>query len=59
MTHIANHIEAKDKQLIDILTNNRFKIDVFQREYRWKRNHIEALISDLYSNFMEIGRAHV
>ena len=31
MTHIANHIEAKDKQLIDILTNNRFKIDVFQR----------------------------
>lgn len=52
MTHIANHIEAKDKQLIDILTNNRFKIDVFQREYRWKRNHIEALISDLYSNFM-------
>lgn len=29
MTHIANHIEAKDKQLIDILTNNRFKIDVF------------------------------
>lgn len=52
MTHIANHIEAKDKQLVDILTNNRFKIDVFQREYRWKRNHVEALISDLYSNFM-------
>lgn len=52
MSHIANHIEAKDKHLIDILTNNRFKIDVFQREYRWKRKHIEALISDLYSSFM-------
>lgn len=52
MTHIANHIEAKDKQLVDILSNNRFRIDVFQREYRWKRNHIEALISDLYSNFI-------
>lgn len=52
MTHIANHIEAKDKQLVDILSNNRFRIDVFQREYRWKRNQIEALISDLYSNFI-------
>ena len=52
MSHIANHIEAKDKQLVDVLTNNRFKIDVFQREYRWKRNHIEALLSDLYASFI-------
>lgn len=40
-------IEAKDKNLSDVLTNNRYKIDSFQREYRWQRKHIEALISDL------------
>lgn len=40
-------IEAKDKNLADVLTNSRFKIDSFQREYRWQRKHIEALISDL------------
>ncbi len=40
-------IEAKDKNLADVLTNNRYKIDSFQREYRWQRKHIEALISDL------------
>lgn len=40
-------IEAKNKNLSDVLTNNRYKVDSFQREYRWKRKHIEALISDL------------
>ncbi len=40
-------IEAKNKNLSDVLTNNRYKIDSFQREYRWQRKHIEALISDL------------
>ena len=52
MENIRNHIEAKNKPLVEILTNNRFKIDVCQREYRWKRKQIEAMISDLYSNFM-------
>ncbi|MBB4805833.1 uncharacterized protein with ParB-like and HNH nuclease domain [Chryseobacterium defluvii] len=44
-------LEAKDQKLADILFNNRFRIDSFQREYRWQRKHIEALISDLATNF--------
>ena len=40
-------IEAKDKNLAIVLTNNRYRIDSFQREYRWQRKQIEALISDL------------
>ncbi|MEQ8572463.1 MAG: DUF262 domain-containing protein [Fulvivirga sp.] len=40
-------LEAKDKNLADVLSNNRYRIDSFQREYRWQRRHIEALISDL------------
>ena len=51
MAHIANKIDAKDKKLQEIFQGNRYKIDVFQREYRWKREQIEALISDLASSF--------
>lgn len=51
-------IEAKDKNLADVLTNNRYKIDSFQREYRWQRKHIEALISDLcicFDKYYNVG----
>ncbi|MHC0448205.1 DUF262 domain-containing protein [Flavobacterium sp. 3-218] len=44
-------LEAKDRSLSQILVDNRFRIDAFQREYRWQRKHIEALISDLATNF--------
>jgi len=53
MGHIANKIDAKDKKLSEILFNNRYRIDPFQREYRWQRKHIEALISDLSISFLK------
>ena len=46
-----NKIEAKDKSLAEMLFNKRYRIDVFQREYRWKWQHIEALISDVTGCF--------
>ncbi|MGA3015083.1 MAG: DUF262 domain-containing protein [Bacteroidales bacterium] len=51
MGHIANKIDATDRKLSDVFTNNRYKIDSFQREYRWQRKHIEAMISDLVLSF--------
>lgn len=53
MAHIANKIDAKDKKLSEILSGQRYKIDVFQREYRWQRVQIEALISDLSLSFLK------
>lgn len=50
--HIANEIKAEDKNLSKILINERFKIDIFQREYRWEKKHIEALITDLSISFL-------
>ena len=50
--HIANEIKAEDKSLSKILIDERFKIDVFQREYRWQKRHIEALITDLSISFL-------
>lgn len=52
MAHIANKIDAKDKKLSEILSGQRYRVDSFQREYRWQRKHIEALISDLSISFL-------
>lgn len=51
MAHIANKIHAEDVSLSRLFTHNRYKIEAFQREYRWEKKHVEALISDLYTNF--------
>jgi uncharacterized protein with ParB-like and HNH nuclease domain len=53
MGHIANKIDAKDKKLSEVLTGQRYRIDAFQREYRWQRKHIDALISDLALSFLK------
>lgn len=52
MSHIANNIVAQHKTLYQVFTGNRYKIDVFQRDYRWKRDQIDALVSDLTSSFL-------
>lgn len=52
MAHIANKIHAEDVSLSRLFTHNRYKIEAFQREYRWEKKHVEALISDLSTNFM-------
>ncbi len=52
MSHIANKIDATDKTLSEILTGERYRIDSFQREYRWQRKHFEALVSDLSIGFL-------
>ena len=53
MAHIANNIVAKDKKLSEILSGQRYKIDFFQREYRWQRAQIESLISDIATSFLK------
>lgn len=49
--NIANKIEAKDKKLSEILFNQHYEIEPFQREYQWERKHIEDLITDLSGSF--------
>lgn len=53
MGHIANKIDAEDKKLSEVLSGKRYRIDAFQREYRWQRKQIEALISDLSLSFLK------
>lgn len=53
MGHIANKIDAKDKKLSEVLNGQRYRIDSFQREYRWQRIQMESLISDLSLSFLK------
>ena len=47
-----NKIE-KTETLSKILTNRKFSVDVFQREYRWGQKQIEQMLSDFQSTFEE------
>jgi uncharacterized protein with ParB-like and HNH nuclease domain len=52
MTAELNKIDAQDKSISLILDKSKYTIDIFQREYKWERRHIEQLISDLTSKFL-------
>ncbi len=51
MSNIANNIVAQQKMLGMMFTDTRYRVDVFQRDFRWQHKQIEALISDLTSSF--------
>lgn len=49
MPNIENIITAKEFSLQDILSNKKYSVDFFQREYSWKKGNIVQLIYDLIS----------
>lgn len=50
------NILAKEYPLTEILTNKKYTVDYFQREYKWEQINIEQLVSDLVNAFMESYR---
>ena len=46
-------IEGYPKSLKQLLQNTKYSIHYYQREYRWQRKHIEELIDDLTSEFLD------
>jgi len=48
---IVTQIRAEDKSLKDVLHEQKYSIDYFQREFRWERKHIEQLLTDLEAAF--------
>ena len=51
MSKVASKIEAKDYCISDVLSNKKYTIDYFQREFKWQQRHIEQLIADLETSF--------
>lgn len=56
MNQLTNKIEAHDRSIDEVLNNKKYTVDYFQREFKWEERHIEQLISDLTSAFMEYYR---
>ncbi len=46
-------IDGSPKNLKQLLQNTKYSIHYYQREYMWQRKHIEELIDDLTSEFLE------
>ena len=46
-------IEGSPKSLKQLLQNTKYSIHYYQREYMWQRKHVEELIDDLTTEFLE------
>lgn len=53
MSKLSNKIEAHDRSISDVLDGSKYTVDYFQREFKWEERHIEQLISDLTSGFLD------
>lgn len=51
MNSIENIITAKEYSLQDILSNKKYTVDFFQREYSWTEENIKQLVFDLTEAF--------
>lgn len=45
-------IDANDRSVRQVLDKIKYTIDVFQREYKWERKHMDQLITDLTTKFL-------
>jgi len=52
MSKLENKIEARHRNLFDVLNEQKYTVDYFQREYSWESKHIDELITDLTSAFL-------
>lgn len=52
MSKLENKIEARHRNLYDVLNGQKYTVDYFQREYSWGEKHIEELVTDLTTAFL-------
>jgi uncharacterized protein with ParB-like and HNH nuclease domain len=52
LSNLENKIEAKHCSLFEVLNKQKYTVDYFQREYAWEEKHIEELITDLTTAFL-------
>lgn len=52
MSKLENKIEAQHRCLFDVLNAQKYTVDYFQREYSWEQKHIEQLVTDLTTSFL-------
>lgn len=52
MSKLEHKIEADDRTVNQVLNEQKYTVDYFQREYNWQKKHIEQLVTDLTSSFL-------
>ena len=53
MTKENHNIDADDRTVFEVLNGRKYTVDYFQREYSWERKHVEQLVVDLTSAFLD------
>ncbi len=54
MSKNDHKIDADDRTVFDVLNERKYTVDYFQREYSWEQKHIDQLITDLTSTFLNV-----
>ena len=54
MSKDDHNIDADDGTVFDVLNERKYTVDYFQREYSWQQKHVEQLITDLTSTFLDV-----
>ena len=44
--------DAHSRNVSELLKEKKYKIDYYQREYRWQTQHVEELINDLTERYL-------
>ena len=52
MRALENKIEAKNRSIAEVLDNKKYTVDYYQREFSWQQQHIEQLVTDLATAFL-------
>tara|TARA_R110001599_G_scaffold310115_1_gene517212 strand:- start:4046 stop:5878 length:1833 start_codon:yes stop_codon:yes gene_type:complete len=52
MSRLENKIEAKNRSIVEVLDNKKYTVDYYQREYSWQQKHIDQLVTDLTTAFL-------
>jgi uncharacterized protein with ParB-like and HNH nuclease domain len=53
MSKDDHKIDADDRTVFEVLNERKYTVDYFQREYSWEQKHIEQLVTDLTSGFLD------
>lgn len=54
MSKDDHKIDADDRSVFDVLNERKYTVDYFQREYSWGQEHIDQLVTDLTSTFLNV-----
>ena len=57
MSKDDHKIDADDRTVFDVLNERKYTVDYFQREFSWKQKHIDQLVTDLTSTFLDVYNA--